>query len=73
MGDDNSPMGRLLDSLTWVKINYRDLERPAVDIGLPYVTHSAKLKLAGNVFRCYQLSTGVRVLDSDDVARFFNG
>lgn len=41
---------------------------------MPYATHSGLLDLGnGQSLRCYQLSNGMRVFDSDDVEQFFDG
>jgi hypothetical protein len=40
---------------------------------LPYATHEGALNVAGFEFKCYQLSTGERVIDEESIVRFFGG
>lgn len=40
------------------------------DDGVPFATHQGMLKLGAMDLRVYQLNTGVRVVDADDLAAF---
>jgi hypothetical protein len=62
-----SPMSCIMDGVHW--------EQVAVAQGsgddLPWVTHQGVFDFAGARLRCYQLSDGQRVFDSDDVEAAF--
>lgn len=58
-------MDNLLDGVEWRRVEYRP--NPPDDDGLPYVTHEGVLQLCGRMLRCYQLSTGQRVIDGEDL------
>lgn len=61
-----TPIYRLLDAVEWTPTG----AAPSND--LPYATHSAVLLIEGlPPLRCYQLNTGERVFDADDVTDWF--
>lgn len=62
----SAPIERLLDTVEWQK-----LPPPRADNGLPFATHEGVLEFGEARLRCYQLSTGVRVFDADDIEAFF--
>lgn len=57
---------RMLDRVVWVKVVRSE---PIDEL---HVTHEGKLKIGEHVLRCYALSDGRRVFDSDDVHAFFS-
>jgi len=62
-----APIDIMMESVDWIKTDYQ----PTGEEKLPYVTHEGVLDIAGFKLRCYQLSTGDRVLDGGDVSNFF--
>lgn len=58
----------LLDSLEW-----KPEPKPEVsnNSDLPFVTHSGLLRLNGVQLKVYQLSSGERVIDADDLQELF--
>ncbi len=40
---------------------------------MPYATHEGLLKIGDLEFKCYRLSTGQSVIDSDDFNNFLGG
>lgn len=61
----------LLAGLQWTKL---DAPEPGEAEDMPYATHSAVLQIPGLPrLRVYQLNTGQRIIDADDVADFFAG
>lgn len=64
-----APIERLLDTVEW-----RALDAPTDPPSeLPYATHEGVLSFGEFKLRCYQLNTGERVFDGDDVEAFFAG
>lgn len=63
----NRALELLLDMVAW-----EDCARP-VNNGdnLPYPTHKGILHVGGSGLRCYQLNTGERIIDADDMEAFF--
>ena len=62
---------KLLDSVVWTPVIAGDVIK--LDTGnIPHVTHQGIFKVGGFEFRAYQLSDGNRILDADDVHKFFN-
>ena len=57
-----------MDAVTWRPTPWGDDEPGGL-----HATHEGVLSMPGAEFRCYQLSDGQRVLDADDVMRFFSG
>lgn len=64
------PIEMMLDKLTWVPIQ-RPIDRAPSDDGIPYATHKSVIEVMGHSIRCYQLNTGQRLLDFDDVSAIF--
>lgn len=65
----NAPRS-LLDSLEWIALPPCD---PGENDGLPFVTHQATLMVGPVLLRVYQLNTGQRIIDADDLRDFFGG
>lgn len=63
-----STMDTLLAGLNWQPVAHSEAGMDET----PFATHSAVLHLMGHEFRCYQLSDGRRILDKDDVDRWFH-
>ncbi len=61
-----TPMSKLLDGLKWKKL-------PALteDFDLPYATHVGVLRIGELSLRVYQLTTGERVINQEDLEKFF--
>lgn len=62
------PIEILLNQVEWQSVEQEESHSD----DLPYATHKGVLSIAGFDFRCYQLNTGQRVIDADDMERFFN-
>ena len=62
------PIEIILDGVDWKPTR----QSPNAD-GMPYSTHEGVIDFFGHPLRCYQLNTGQRVFDADDVAVFFGG
>lgn len=58
---------QLLNAIAWKPVP----RLPTAGDGLPYVTHEGTLTFGETALRCYQLSTGQRVVDGEDLAEFF--
>ncbi len=56
----------MLDGIEWTA-SAEPISDEALRDGLPYVTHSGVLDIAGVRLRCYQLSSGERVFDAGDI------
>lgn len=68
-----TPIEMMLDGVQWVAHTKPDIdnyELPYLPY-LPYVTHSGTLEIMGIILRVYQLSSGKRVIDGDDMKRLF--
>lgn len=63
----SAPIERLLDGLEWIPV---EPPQSGGDSDLPFVTHSGKFSFEGCEFRVYQLNTGERIVDGEDVAEF---
>lgn len=61
-----TPIESIMDRLEWKPVVH-EVEPKGL-----YATHEGVLEIAGSKFRCYQLSDGNRVIDADDVEKFFN-
>lgn len=57
----------ILADVDWVPVDNAGADNQ----GELYATHTGIFKMSGFEFRCYQLNDGRRVLDSDDLERFF--
>jgi len=66
----NYPIAKLLDAVSWRPVCY-ETDPSEVSDGLPHVTHEGTLDFCGTKFRVYQLSSGDRVIDADDIKEFF--
>lgn len=63
-----NPMDALLDMLEWEAV-----PPPAEpDPDIPYATHTGVLSFDGVELRVYQLNDGRRLLDGEDMQKFFN-
>lgn len=59
---------RLLDNLDWQKLP----EPVNPTKSFPFATHEAILDIGGLKMKVVQLNTGQRVIDSDDLNKFFD-
>ena len=57
----------LLDGVEWKFLGHQEPGET------PHATHSGVLRIGDVELRCYQLSNGQRVFDSDDVDAMFPG
>jgi len=64
-----TPIDIMMDDVVWEEIDSIDIEP---DSDMPHATHKGILRIGDVSLKCYQLSDGMRVLDADDVADFFN-
>lgn len=64
-----TPIEMMLDGATWRAVSVPPPPHP--DSTVPYVTHEGVFELAGHSMRAYQLSDGSRILDGEDLERFF--
>lgn len=62
---DKTPIDRFLDTIEW-----RAMETPSNTDEL-HATHCGILEIAGVRLHVYQLSDGQRVIDADDMEKFF--
>jgi hypothetical protein len=60
-----TPIEVLLDAVDW-----KPLDVP-VGIAQPYAIQEGVLEIGGFQFRCYVLNNGQRLLDANDLERFF--
>ena len=60
-----TPIEKLLDDVKWKEIHH---ESPP---NIPYATHEGVLYLGVFKFKVYQLSDGQRVIDEEDLKKFF--
>lgn len=67
---DKAPIEVLLDRVEWEA--YESVPLPNSD-RLPYVTHHGILDIGETKLQCYQLNTGQRVFDAEDVEGLFGG
>ncbi len=65
----NEPMKQLLDAVPWRKVEY-ETDPCMISDSLPHVTHEGMLEMMNFKFRVYQLSSGARVIDADDLKEF---
>lgn len=63
------PIEVLLDSVAWTPLP----DHEDTGDGIPYAVMEGVLNVGTHSLRCYQLNTGVRVFDADDVHAFFGG
>jgi len=63
-----TPAEMMMDSVDWERVTDGT---PVFNDGLPYVTHKGYLQIGDISLRCYQLDDGRRIIDAEDVARFF--
>lgn len=63
---DKDAMNAMLDRLEW-----KSREGPPPEGDLPYATHEGVFRVGDFEFRVSQLNTGQRVIDADDLERFF--
>ena len=59
---------QLLDDVAWREVHIPDDQ---ITDGIPYATHTGVLKIPGvGEFRAYQLNTGERILNREDVEQW---
>jgi len=64
----SSPIEMMLENAAWTPIE--GVIEPS-DKTLPYATHSGVLTIGDVRLKCWQLSTGQRLIDAGDMAQFF--
>lgn len=63
-----TPIEIMLDAIEW-----KSIEREGnIEGDLPYATHEGVLVIGGMSLRVYQLNTGERVIEEDDLVKFFD-
>lgn len=62
------PIDMMLDGIDWVPAQQAE---SVADDGLPYVTHTGVLDIAGHKLRVHQLSNGQRVIAHEDLDALF--
>lgn len=62
-----SPMDKAINALEWTEA---EAQEPNED-GLPFVTHTGILKILDVEITVHQLSNGMRVIPSEDMAKLF--
>lgn len=62
------PIDIMLDTIQWEKEDIHEHEHGS---DLPFPTHKGVLEIGGGKLRCYQLNTGERVFDAEDIHKFF--
>jgi hypothetical protein len=62
-----NPMDVLLDAVEWEVVEGAAPD----DDGMPYATHTGVLVIAGMQLRCFQLNDGRRMINAEDVNKFF--
>jgi hypothetical protein len=67
----NKPIDMLLDGIEWKPIITDSSSIPPSDI--PVATHEGILRMYGLELRVYQLSNGIRVINEEDLIKFFEG
>lgn len=63
----NRPVDIMMDAVEWTTAE----GRADPDELLPYVTHRGMLHIGDMSIRCYQLNDGRRIIDAEDLKRFF--
>lgn len=63
-------MKKFLSRVDWKAIDRKP--EAAEQEGELYATHEGIVEIHGHKFRCYRLSNGEDVFDTDDVAAFFS-
>lgn len=61
------PIDRMMRQVKWVA-----LPPTMGEVDLPYATHEGVLDIGGFQLHVHQLNTGQRVIDADDLRRFFD-
>lgn len=64
------PMDVLLDAIEWHPTGDAE-DVSMVDDSIPWVTHEGTLIIGGFNFRCLMLNDGRRIIDSEDLEKFF--
>lgn len=62
-----TPIDQMMNAVEWQPVE----GEMVADDGLPYATHTGVLNIGGFAFKCYQLNTGQRLIDAEDMERFF--
>lgn len=65
-----SNMDGIMDNLDWKAV---DTAIGDVDGNIPHVTHTGVLEITGIKMKCYRLSNGKTIIDSEDVNKLFGG
>ena len=70
--DENKlPIDLALDAVEWEEVPVLPAHQ-AEDLGMPYVTHTGVLRFAQFTLRVSQLSDGRRVINVEDLRRWFD-
>ena len=64
-----NPIDITMDSIDWKPVQVVD----GLESDLPHVTHEGLMVIGDASLKCYTLSDGRRIIDMDDMNRFFNG
>lgn len=69
IGATSTPIDVLLDRVEWKAVELPPAHEFGTDevCDLPHVTHEGVLEFSGLKLRCYQLSTGQRIIDAEDL------
>ena len=62
-----TPIDQIMNAVEWEPVEGQIVE----DDGSSYATHHGMLRIAGFEPKCYQLNTGQRVIDAEEMERFF--
>ena len=69
-----TPIQKMLDQVEWKEIiNPSEPELTPINDDLPYATHMGVLDIGEFQFKVYQLNDGQRVIDEEDIKKFFGG
>jgi len=65
-----TPIEQLMNTVKWVEVETANADSRDE---LPYVTHEGTLVIFNAPLKVFQLSDGQRVIDADDMEKFFSG
>ena len=67
--NEKVPIERLLDAVAWGPVA---LTSELINPDGLYTTHAGTMHIGDITFRCYQLNNNMRLIDAEDVERFFS-
>jgi hypothetical protein len=67
-----TPIDTILDALEYQEAEYTERDAITSEAGILHVTHEAVLKVGDKNLRVYILSDGERVIDAEDLEKFFD-